>query len=178
MQDDLAKLVSDRLGIPALSAIPSRHGAAGYSFSCPGSEALERWQQLRGLVEESGHWPVILGDDKEVSRILGIEELPPQQILDEAATQTSEQWLAARGELGREQEGELRAIFDKRYGARAAAMWKQMELLKASAPQQSLHGEWPDQPRPMTNFTIPFERVGEGPPKSKVTLGLFPTKHG
>jgi Domain of unknown function (DUF4253) len=30
----------------------------------------------------------------------------------------------------------------------------------------------------MTAFTIPFERVGSGPAKARVTLGLFPTKNG
>jgi Domain of unknown function (DUF4253) len=178
MQVDLGKLVADRLGISELAPIPNRYGSSAYKFSCLGSEVLDRWQKLRNLADESGYWPVILGDEKEAGRILGIEELPPQQILDDAATQISEQWLAARSQSRTEQEGALRGIFEKRYGARAEEMWKQLEQLRASAPQPSRHGEWPDQPRPMTRFTIPFERVGEGLPKPNVTVGLFPTKHG
>jgi len=162
MRDKLAKLVADRLGISALGAIPNRYAAGGYRFSCSGSAALDRWRQLRALVDESGYWPVILGNDKEVGRILGVTESehgqPLQEILNEAASQSAEQWLKER------EQSNLTAL-QKAYGAG----WQKTVA--------ELHGDWPERVHAVTSFTIPFEGVGSGPPKAKVEIGLFPTKN-
>jgi hypothetical protein len=163
MPEKLAKLVADRLGISELAAVPNRYAAAGYRFFCPGLEAVDRWRQLRALVDQSGYWPVILGNDKEASRVLEFADQehgqPVTEILREAASQSAERWLKER------QQSNLNAL-QKTYGAD----WQKTV--------EQLHGEWPERVHAVTRFTIPFERVGSGPPKAKVTIGLFPTKDG
>lgn len=177
MDANLKRFVHDRLGISTLAEVPRRYPYQLVTFECPGSAALGHWQKLSAAADQLEHWPVILGNDKEARRVLEIQELAPQQILDEAATLNSGPWLAAREASQKVDEESLRASFEKRYGPRAEQMWEQLVDLKNSAPQQSLHGEWPEKPQPLPNFTIPFERVGNGPPKAKVTIALFPTKH-
>ncbi len=163
MDENLAKLVADRLGIRELAAVPNRYAADGYRFSCPGSEAVDRWRQLRALADETGYWPVILGNDKEASRVLEFANYehgqPLAEILTEAASQSAEQWLKEC------EQSNLNAL-QKAHGA----SWQ--DFLK------ELHGDWPESVHAVTGFTIPFERVGSGPPKAKVTIGLFPTKNG
>jgi hypothetical protein len=149
--DDRLKELVQPLGIGSLSQIPRRFEYQAFSLSCSGTQALSHWQSLRSLTEQSGYWPVILGSDKEASRVLAIEEEPPRRIIDLAVQFTADDWLASR-------KRELHEMSDDF--------------------EQSLHGEWPENPRPMPNFTIPFERVGSGPPKEKVTIALFPTKYG
>jgi hypothetical protein len=160
MDAKLAQLVRDRLGIDEVTPILNRYAPEGYSVSCAGSEALEGWRQLRALVNESGYWPLILGDDEEVSRILGVADSeygqPVQEILDQAASQTGDQWLKER------EESNLNSIKEG-YGEN----WQ--EAL------DELHGEWPDRPSPVTEFTIPFEGMRADRPKQEVTIGLFPT---
>jgi hypothetical protein len=35
----------------------------------PGSRGIELWRRLRSIVKETGHWPVILGDDRNVESL-------------------------------------------------------------------------------------------------------------
>jgi len=156
MPDNLQNLLRDRLGITRLSVIPNRYAPEGYRFSCSGAEALDWWRQLRTLVEESGYWPVILGDDEETERILGVADSedgqPVQEILTEAASQSAEQWLTEREQSLKED-----------YGTEGE------DFLK------TLRGEWPEQANGMTQFTIPYDRLESGRPKDAVTIGLLPT---
>ncbi len=161
MQETLPGLLRDRFGITALETIPSRHAPPGYKFDCPGAEAIDRWRKLRELFEESGYWPVILGNAKERDRVLGVVDSedaePLNKILYRLATETADGWLQDR------RQANLKALQDA-YGDK----WE-----KAAA---GVHGDWPKQVNALTQFTIPFE----GPrnlPKATVTIGLFPVKH-
>jgi hypothetical protein len=99
-RDNLEELLRERCGIGVLSTIPNRYAPEGYLLSCGGEDAISFWQKLRDLVDQSGYWPVILGNDKEVTRVLGVADSeygqPLRQILDEAASQSAEQWLKER----------------------------------------------------------------------------------
>lgn len=153
MREELAKLLSDRLGIHDLAPVPNRFAPEGYKCVCKGADAVERWQQLRALADESGYWPVILGDDKEVGHILGVADSehgePIHQVLERVASNTSDAWLEKRRQ-SEEYDEEVMA---------------------------ELHGEWPEQADALTRFTIPLERGRQASPKPKVTIGLFPVQH-
>ncbi len=162
MGEGIDSLLGDRLGIGPLIAVPNRDAAEIYVVTCTGAEALDLWRRLRVLVDTSAYWPLILGNDREVDGILGVDLLngePFQEILNRSASETAEHWLEAR------RQAKVKAL-QLAYGEK----WQQAE--------NELHGDWPVRPRAMPNFTIPFEQVGAGPPKNKVTIGLFPTKLG
>ncbi len=74
MPETLTSLLRDRLGITGLETIPNRYAPPGYRFDCPGAEAMDRWRKLRALFEESGYWPVILGNPTERDRVLGVAD--------------------------------------------------------------------------------------------------------
>jgi len=151
MQEKLAALLRERLGVSEISAIPNRHSPEGYKLVCKGEDAVELWKQLRALASESGYWPVILGNDKEAGRILAGADSehgePMNKTLYRVATETAEGWLKERRE----------------------------EKLKEYDVPPEVHGEWPDQADALKSFTIPMER---GRPKPAVTIGLFPVKDG
>ncbi len=41
-----------------------------YSLTVDGADAIEQWHRLRALVEQTGCWPVLLGDDESVDEYL------------------------------------------------------------------------------------------------------------
>ena len=63
---------------------------AVHRLTVPGAEAIQTWERLRGLVPQTGYWPVLLGDER------GLENLREHlkrlrypraaRILEEAAT--------------------------------------------------------------------------------------------
>ena len=163
MQEKLATLLRDRLGISGLAAIPNRHDREGYSLVCKGADAVELWKKLRALADESGYWPVILGNDKEVGRMLGVldseDSTSMNKFLYQVPTETADGWLRER------REANLQGFKDG-YGDG----WREA--------QAELHGEWPATPDPLTSFTIPLEHGRQRLPMPKVTIGLFPVKDG
>ncbi len=90
MDDQLKELV-DRLGMGRLSQISRRFPYQAFSLSCSGADAVTHWKSLRSVTEQSGYWPVILGGDKEASRVLEIEEEPPQLLIELAVKLTPEE---------------------------------------------------------------------------------------
>ncbi len=55
-----------------------------YSLTVDGADVIERWHALRGLVEQTGCWPVLLGNDESVEAHLEIlsyaQETPLQPL--------------------------------------------------------------------------------------------------
>jgi hypothetical protein len=156
MNDELRALLRDRVGVTDLAVIPNRYAPEGFRFSCGGSEAVDRWRSLRAIAGQSGFWPVILGDDKEVERILGVADSeygqPLETILKDAFSRSAERWLKEREKL---QRGEIVGDPD--------------------AFLASLHEEWPAKIERLTQFTIPYDGLKSKRPKDKITIGLFPT---
>jgi hypothetical protein len=68
--------------------------------SVHGREAVDVWRRLRALVDESGHWPVLLGHDEDLSRVEeaqeGFEEQSLEQILTAAESIDAQTFLKER----------------------------------------------------------------------------------
>src|SRR5690606_12450357 len=90
------------------------------------------WRRLRALVEQSGHWPVILGNDEALAQHEEAFELP-----DAASVSDT---LAAAAELSGP------AVLQARMADAA-------ELLV----EPDVDEEWPDEPQPAAQFQIPFD---------------------
>src|SRR4051812_28631711 len=81
----------ERHGIPADALRPLIETAQGtiYGFAVHGSAAIPTWQRLRAIVEESVHWPVVLGDADDLQdhiRDTGdpYKQTTPQAIIESA----------------------------------------------------------------------------------------------
>ncbi|RIH80830.1 hypothetical protein Mterra_03441 [Calidithermus terrae] len=128
-------LESSDLSIPAL---PVR-----------GHEALELWTRLRDLFPQTGHWPLVLGDDEELGfhrDQLGFKQqdgLTTRDLLEQARSIDLQAWFAERRAQG--------------YG-----VWL-----------EELRGAWP-LAQPGHNSILSFNDLFSGKPKARLHLALIP----
>lgn len=70
-----------------------------YWLKVPGQQALDDWQKLRALVEQTQYWPVILGPASNLDSLQDLwqafdNENSPAEILKQAVGLDLEQWLS------------------------------------------------------------------------------------
>ncbi len=189
--DDL-KSVLERHGISTATLRLFANVDVGpiYSLTVDGADAIEQWAALRALVEQTGCWPVLLGDDESVEEHLEIlsyaQELPVQPVPREMTL-----WPPLR----------LAPESSPAYPDPPPPQWKQTtaSIIEAGLnldPAMWLHerlamtrpdeeedevewpprGKWPDV-RPATQFTIPFH-YETGEPLPATHIALLPTTTG
>ena len=160
-EDNLADVLRSN-GVDATSLVPlfKTLQPPSYRLSATGSDAVRLWLQLRGLVEATGHWPLILGGDEDLE---GYEEMldyvvwPPaadempavERLLQEAVQLDTDVWLRER----------------------VAAEPEYYDL------DDLLTGNWPDQASPQRGFNVPAQVVSGGP-LPVVYVALVPTTVG
>ncbi|HET9493555.1 MAG TPA: DUF4253 domain-containing protein [Chloroflexia bacterium] len=132
-----------------------------YYLSTDGESAIELWRKLRGLVLESGYWPVVLGGREELDRHLeslaGNTETSTEAILESSRSIDGEEWL--------------RYTYENIYDSD--------EDEEDSYPR----GQWPSDSKPDDRFTIPYkgewiasEQRMEYEPLPVVYVALVPTR--
>jgi hypothetical protein len=87
MAELAATLRRARIGTSSLQALADPMTVPIYYLSRRGSRALDTWQRLRDLVPQTGHWPVLLGDDDDLAMLQENWEEPQKptaQLLQEA----------------------------------------------------------------------------------------------
>jgi len=139
-------------GLDASSLIGSTPFAAGasYRLTVTGVRAVATWQTLRGLVDVTGYWPVMVGDHENLEMIVarGGKARSPQEVIDEGLRLDVEQVQHQR---------------EEQYAA--AYHTPLSEVLS--------HGAWPGpQEIPATISTISGEQL------ERVHLALLPTVEG
>jgi hypothetical protein len=87
-------LASHDIDAASLTHVKGEPGADFHRLAVPGVKAISIWKQLRLLVDEIGHWPLLIGDDERA-------EVMIDRLLDggEAAAESNvvaEEWLANR----------------------------------------------------------------------------------
>jgi hypothetical protein len=109
---------------------------AGWRAVTPGAHAIDAWKLLRVAVDESRHWPVLLGDDEGLSRVVGDSErhLSGRSIDDGLKVADTIDAALLLAERRAEQE---------EYG-------------------EPPRGPWPEDPGPI-EFTIPFDILSKKP---------------
>ena len=142
---------SHGIDIPSLQRLHDGDQEPIYYFGVPGAGAVARWHKLRGLVERTGHWPVLLGDDEELEyhrEALADEYYPAtQEMLQAAEAIDAEAWLKT-----------------------------QLDMYYADAPDltlDDLRGEWPSNAEPQHEFSIPYD-LQTGRPYPTIYAGLVP----
>jgi hypothetical protein len=134
--------------------------SAGLRIAVEGARAVEVWEHLREAVEESAHWPVMLGGDDEL-RFLG--EIPAAEsreaTLALASAIDGQFWLAGRA-------AETRA-------------WLVSHGHEPGDEEEDLppRGDWLADIQPCHSFSAPFGRKLDVP-LQQVQIGLVPTRQG
>lgn len=203
-KEELAEALS-RSGIDAssLTLLFSPDGNDVYSFVVPGERALTLWGQLRDLSEQTGHWPVILGEAEDVRfHTEAVEELETEttveDILHKAAGLEIDKLWESRYLLslpleGPEYDEYLRRVAQhgpkEEYDALTEMMTKIEQRFethpeeKRAAIDKLLRGKmgtWPDDAEPHSYFSIPYEWTGDYKklkPLKAVHIALVPTRN-
>lgn len=147
-----------------------------HRLTVPGAEAIQTWERLRGLVPQTGYWPVLLGDDRDLEDLREhLERLRyprAARILEEAATLDPEKWfenctLDAIDAVQRELEED-----DDPYNQAQCKA-----LLSVEGPYRGMpQGPWPEKFQPIHSYWIPDR--GSGEPRPCIHIGLVSTPLG
>jgi hypothetical protein len=121
-----------------------------YLLTTPGAEAMPLWRRLRALVDESGHWPIILGSTEDLEthaeNLEEAEDVSTQTLLRAAERLDARAWLHEQGDPGAE-------------------------------PIDEWPSRVPDEPGGDAAFSIPTDILTRKPLR-KVHLALVPTRVG
>lgn len=147
--EELTSILKRNLDVPFLELLFDSGQEKSYYFSVSGSLAVDYWYKLRGLVDETGFWPVLLGyiewDIKrnEFTKITRTTK----EIIDQGLTVDAALWLKEQYDL----------MYDN------------------DEDYQQLHQEWPTNFPVGTKFELPVDYMS-GNPREKIYIGLVPTK--
>jgi Domain of unknown function (DUF4253) len=163
--DKLADILSAAgVDVSTLDVILQADMETIHRLTVPGAQAIETWEKVRGLVPQTGCWPVLLGDDSTLEALKdNLQRLRyPRavRILEEAATIEPLQWFENRllDEIDQLQ-GRLE------YAQKPAEEAYCEKLLAQEGPFRGMRqGPWPEGFRPNHTFRIPCE-----PPAGETT---------
>lgn len=68
-------------------------------FRTPGSHAEAAWRLLREQVDQTMHWPVVIGDDESAERVMeqvSFAEMPPDEVIANADKLDVDRWIQER----------------------------------------------------------------------------------
>jgi hypothetical protein len=123
-----------------------------YYLPVRGADALALWRTLQALVEQTGYWPVLLGDDEDLEfhrDALEDESFPPTtEILEAAQAIDAQTWLKNNLDTYYEVEEDFTV--------------------------DDLQGEWPSDVEPNHEFAIPYD-YRTRTPLPIVYVALIPT---
>jgi hypothetical protein len=141
-------------------------------------DAEDLWEILRGLVEATGYWPVILGEAEEMNRVC--EDAtdknwgPTKTLIEESLAINGEEFLAAEFDefLSDRQEDVdyARKRGDEEYARQLEAALASDDLFRCMP-----RGKWPRGVRPSNHVVTPYDfETREHLPE--VFVALVPTK--
>lgn len=148
-----------------------------YGLTFAGAEAIKYWQQLRQLVDETEHYPLLLGNRDEVESHLETlkfynqdssiyQALTVAEIITQADTFNIDEWLNNKAQQQREERETLWAD-----DSNSVEMQHTLDPLT-----QAEIGEWDDliseQPE---RYTIPYNILTRLP-HPNIVLAMIPTK--
>ena len=162
--------------VPTLDVIFRADLETIHRLTVPGAEAIAAWDRLRGLVPQTGCWPVLLGDDRCVQdlqeHLKHLRYPRAVRILEEAATIDAPAWFENR-RLD-EIDAMERGVEDKE------DLGKWMEGVKRLSPEGPYRGfpegPWPAGAQPIQTFQVPLDPTGA--PLPRVHIGLVSTALG
>jgi hypothetical protein len=161
-----------------------------FAVTADGEGAVDLWEKLCGLVDQTGRWPVILGrDSKEdlpterrvcdaVSKAEYLETYPTTDTILAGMEVVDEVWFAAQQRRRvADLEADMNSLREKGYNEDADCY---QELLAGPDELRGIRREeWPDEVDPYSPWavgaSITHDRNGT---LYEVTIGLFPYPEG
>lgn len=158
------------INIPALEGVVTSSGETLYVLSSHGSGAIQLWSKLRELASETGHWPVLLGDNEGLDALRAQADSSyfgtTKEIIDRGLEIDGEQWFDQKHE---ELIDELLEFGGQLYSASAEESIGDREEFRGLP-----RGPWPRESSPNHGFELPID-VLTREPKPKVYVALAPT---
>lgn len=125
-----------------------------YTLTMRGDEAIDLWAKLRVLVDETGYWPLVLGDDADLAaHVWQMESRSGRsvaEIIEEGLKLERIDWENS--------EWDDEVIHSDEYG------------------EDSIRGDWPEDVTPNDTFSVITTYDGNIQPK--LYMGLLPTRMG
>jgi Domain of unknown function (DUF4253) len=145
-----------------------------HRLTVPGAQAVETWEKLRGLVPQTGCWPVLLGDDQALQalqdQLKHLRYPRAVRILEEAAAIDPSEWF--RNRLLDEID-EIERCLEEAEDAGRRSYYE--NLLAADGPFRGMpQGPWPDDVQPADDFYTPYTPIRRKP-QPRVHVGLVST---
>jgi hypothetical protein len=143
-----------------------------------GRDAIPMWRRLRAIVNQTAHWPVILGDGNAVrslqERVSRFAADDPRQIIASGERMSAAEWFAAERDYKAKY---LAAIANPDTHDVLKDMYRQMlELLERTpgiAQPPPMPETWPDDAPPNVDFMTPYNSEGL---IDRLSVGLVPTQ--
>jgi hypothetical protein len=144
--------------VSSLALVFSREDEHIYQIVVPAHSAVEQWRKLRLLTDESGYWPVVGWG----SRWLGEDETYADHLLGGASAQI----------LGESWHVDLARWREARVAEYVEVLQEDEESEEApDDPFYDIHGRWPDDVEPYTEFDSPTSAAVHGPiPMTPIAL--------
>src|SRR5712692_3863688 len=118
-----------------------------WKFVVPGDQAIDAWTRLSAQHAWTGHWPVLLGRDKDdVESILEIandDATTPEKIVEEGTAT------------------DLGPLFER---------WARDASPEENPEAPDVVGEWPKDVKPNTSFLAPFDVLSHKPLPTTIAL--------
>ena len=145
-------------------------GEALYVLSTHGSQAIPLWRRLRERVSQTEHWPLLVGEQKDLDVLReqwqSLDFGTTKEILQRALTIDAVQWFERKHE---EVVDELLEFGGQLYSTSAE------ELLGSAEEFRGLpRGLWPTESSPCHEFQIPIGMASRKP-LPQVYVALVPT---
>ncbi len=158
------------INIPALESLATHSGETLYVLSSQGSRAIQFWKKLRELVSESEHWPVLVGEEKDLEalrvQVQSSDFGTTKEIIDRALAIDEVQWFKKKHE---ELIDELLEFGGQLYSASSEESLGGREEFRGIP-----RGLWPIESSPCHDFQIPNDLVTKEP-LPRVNIALVPT---
>jgi hypothetical protein len=120
-----------------------------WRFNVPGDRAIDIWERLSKDVEATGYWPVLLGANDDVARLLEIanaDETPVEEIIEASRSESVDQLMD----------------------------WWRHEATPVEGEEVDIVGEWPERAESNSRFTVPYD-IRTGKPRI-TSVAVIPTK--
>jgi hypothetical protein len=145
-----------------------------YGLTVSGSEAINKWNYLRQLTEESNYYPLLLGADEEIKRhqeawesyvirndeIIDIDAV--SAILERASKLNAENWFCDTAQ----------ELYEDQYEDEELEEGSPLEIIT-----NEILGDWDDDDIfPSEEFSIPYCGMPGGQPLESVEIALIPTQ--
>lgn len=144
-----------------------------------GSEAIAAWRKLREIASQTKRWPVLFGSRHEISMLTELLEddgvVSAADILERGHALAPDPAALATKRRAASLEAMKKHAKEHGYENPVLRMLEESATKRGNAPREYPNGPWPKTPKPLSNWSIPYD-VLTRVPLPEVLVGLVPTE--